>query len=235
MSREMKPEEIDKFQKKFGYEPTCLPTSVDMLAVYVHKDNPIADKGLTLDQVDAIFSKNRKAGFAKDIQTWGDLGLEGDWAKEPIRLYGRNEASGTYVYFKEHILKNGDYKDTVKAQPGSSAVVQSVGEDRFAIGYSGIGYKTANVKAVPLVNPKTKKLVEARPENRSTYPLARYLYLCLNYKPKSQLQPLAREFIKFVFSKEGQQIVDKDGYLPLEEEEIAESLVKVGLGKTSAK
>ena len=119
-----------------------------MLAVYVHKDNPI--KSLTLQQVDAIFSKTRKGGFEKDIRTWGDLGLTGEWAKKPISLYGRNSASGTYGYFKEHALFKGDFKDTVKEQPGSSAVVQGVASDKYGIGYSGIGYKTADVRAVPL-------------------------------------------------------------------------------------
>src|SRR5208282_6559867 len=123
-------------------------SSIDMLAVYVHKDNPI--KGLTLQQVDAIFSKTRKGGASKDVHTWGDLGLTGEWASKPIALYGRNSASGTYGFFKEHVLKNGDYKDEVKEQPGSSSVVQGIASDKFAIGYSGIGYKTADVKAAPL-------------------------------------------------------------------------------------
>src|SRR4029077_13154693 len=143
MSRPMKQAEIDKFEEKFGYKPTGLATSIDMLAVYVHKDNPI--KSLTLPQLDAIFSKTRKAGYAKDITTWGDLGLEGEWADKPISLYGRNSASGTYGFFKEHVLLNGDFKDSVKEQPGSSSVVQGVASDRYAIGYSGIGYKTADV------------------------------------------------------------------------------------------
>src|SRR5882762_1875469 len=154
MSRPMKQAEIDKFEEKFGYKPVGLPTSIDMLAVYVHKDNPL--KSLTMQQVDAIYSRTRKAGYEKDITTWGDLGLEGEWADKPISLYGRNSASGTYGFFKEHVLLNGDYKDSVKEQPGSSAVVQGVASDKFAMGYSGIGYKTADVRAVPLARSGNK-------------------------------------------------------------------------------
>ena len=144
-----------------------------MLAVYVHKDNPI--KSLTLQQVDAVFSKTRKAGNEKDIRTWGDLGLEGEWADKPISLFGRNAASGTYGYFKEHVLLNGDYKATVKEQPGSSAVVQGVATDKYAIGYSGIGYKTADVRAVPLAKNNKTKPIEAVAANayKGEYPLAR--------------------------------------------------------------
>src|SRR6266545_2307921 len=148
MSREMKGSEIDAFEKKYGYKPTALKTSVDALAVFVNKDNPI--KCLTIAQVDAIFSKSRRSGYKEDIKTWGQLGLTGEWASRPISLYGRNSASGTYGFFKEHTLKNGDYKDSVKEQPGSAAVVQGVTVDRYAVGYSGIGYATAGVRAVPL-------------------------------------------------------------------------------------
>jgi len=215
MSRAMKQAEIDKFEEKFGYKPTGLATSIDMLAVYVNKDNPI--KNLTMQQLDAIFSKTRKAGNPKDIVTWGDLGLEGEWADKPISIYGRNSASGTYGYFKEHALLNGDYKDSVKEQPGSSSVVQGVASDRYAIGYSGIGYKTADVRAVPLAKNAKSEAIEASPENayKGQYPMARFLYVYVNFKPNGQLDPLRREFVKYIFSKEGQQDVIKDGYFPI--------------------
>jgi len=229
MSRPMKQAEIDEFEDKFGYKPVALPTSIDMLAVYVHKDNPI--KGLTLQQVDAIFSKKRKAGYRNNIRTWGDLGLKGKWAKKPISLYGRNAASGTYGFFKEHVLLNGDYKDSVKEQPGSSAVVQGVASDKYAIGYSGIGYKTADVRAVPLAKNAKSKMIGAVPENAYTgqYPLARFLYLYVNYKPKGKLDPLRREFVKYVFSKNGQQDVIKDGYFPVTSKVSAKARKSVGL------
>lgn len=233
MSRPMKDAEINKFQAKFGYKPTALPTSIDMLAVYVHKDNPI--KSLTLQQVDAIFSSSRKAGGAKEIRTWGDLGLKGEWANKPISLYGRNSASGTYGFFKEHALQNGDYKDSVKEQPGSSSVVQGVASDKYAMGYSGIGYKTADVQAVPLAKGTKAKAIAAIPENAYTgeYPLARFLYIYVNYKPQSELDPLRREFIKYIFSKQGQQDVVKDGYFPVTSRIAVKALSSVGIAEAS--
>lgn len=228
MSRAMKSTEVDKFEKAFGYKPTQLPTSIDMLAVYVHKDNPIAELGLSLEQVDAIFSKNRKGGAPKDIRTWGDLGLTGEWAKAPISVFGRNSASGTYGYFKKQALFGGDFKDSVKEQPGSSSVVQGVATDKFAIGYSGIGYLTADVRAVPLSKGEGEK-VPAAAARAKEYPLSRFLYVSVNYKPNSQLDPLRREFLRYVFSREGQLVVVKDGYLPLTFEVCKRSLQQVGL------
>jgi phosphate transport system substrate-binding protein len=227
MSRELKKAEIDAFKAKYGYPPVALKTAVDMLAAYVNKDNPIAQKGLTFQQLDAVFSKNRKAGGARDLATWGDLGLEGEWKDKPIQLFGRNAASGTYAFFKEHVLKGGDYKDAVKEQPGSSAVVQAVAKDRYAIGYSGIGYKTADVAVVPLES--RGKMVEPTEHNLKDYPLARYLYLTVNYSPGSQLDPLRAEFLRYVFSKEGQMVVIKDGFVPLKAMQAKAELKRVGL------
>lgn len=229
MSREMKGEEIDEFEKKYGYKPTGLPTSIDMLAVYAHKDNPV--EGMSLQQVDAVFSKNRKGGYPENITRWGQLGLTGEWANRPISLYGRNSASGTYGYYKEHALFGGDYKDQVKEQPGSSSVVQGVASDKYAIGYSGIGYKTADVIAVPLAAQQGQPFVKAIPANAYTgeYPLARFLYVYVNHKPGSQIDPLRREFIKYIFSKQGQSDVIKDGYYPLPAPLAREALQSVGI------
>jgi phosphate transport system substrate-binding protein len=230
MSREMKAKEVDEFEAKYGYKPTPLATSIDMLAVYVHKDNPIAQKGLTLQQVDAIFSKSRKGGSNSDIRTWGDLGLTGEWANKPISLYGRNSASGTYGYFKDVALFGGDYKDSVKEQPGSSSVVQSVASDKFGIGYSGIGYMTADVRAVPLAGA-SGPAVAATPDNAYSgeYPLSRFLFMYVNHRPGSQLDPLRREFIKYVFSQQGQSDVVKDGYFPVTKFVADEQLKAVGI------
>ncbi len=224
----MKSAEVDAFEERFGYKPTPLRTGIDMLAVFVHKDNPLAETGLSLEQLDGIFSQTFKSGHA-NITTWGDLGLTGEWANKPISIYGRNSASGTYGYFKKHALFKGDFKDTVKEQPGSSAVVQGVASDLYAIGYSGIGYKTADVAVVPLAKNAGSKPVEATPANVATYPLARFLYLYVNYKPGSRLDPLRAEFIKYVFSKAGQEAVIKDGYLPVSSKIAREDLAEVKL------
>ena len=227
MSRQMKSTEIDEFEKKFGYKPTELRTSFDALAVYVHKDNPL--QSLTLAQADAIFSKTRKRGGVKDAATWGDLGLTGDWAARPISIYGRNSASGTYGFFKEHVLKNGDFKDTVKEQPGSASVVQGVTNDRFGIGYSGIGYRTSGVRVVPLTETDGGPTSEGSYEDvvSKKYPLARFLYLYVNKAPGKPLDPLIKEFLELVYSREGQEVVVKDGYLPLTAAIVTEELRKL--------
>jgi phosphate transport system substrate-binding protein len=232
MSREMKDKEVDAFVQRFGYPPTALPASVDMLAVYVHRDNPL--KGLTMPQIDAIFSATRKGGAPAEIRTWGELGLTGEWADKPISIYGRNAASGTYGYFKEHALFGGDFKSSVKELPGSSSVVQGVASDRYAIGYSGIGYRTADVRAVPLASAGGEPFVEPEAAHAYSgdYPLARFLYLYLNAKPNTQLDPLRREFVRYVLSKQGQQDVVKDGYYPLTATIVQQSLAAVGLGGT---
>jgi phosphate transport system substrate-binding protein len=227
MSRPMKGTEIDQFEKKYGYKPTPIRTSVDALAVFVNKDNPI--KCMTMAQVDAVFSKSRRYGYKDDVKTWGQLGLTGEWASRPVSLYGRNSASGTYGFFKEHALKNGDYKDEVKEQPGSASVVQGVTVDRFAIGYSGIGYATAGVKAVPLAEKEGAKCVEATADNSyaGVYPLARFLYVYINKAPGKAPDPLTREFVKLMVSKQGQEVVVKDGYFPIPASIAKEELNKV--------
>jgi phosphate transport system substrate-binding protein len=227
MSRRMKDTEIDAFEKKFGHRPTEIRVALDALAVYVNKDNPL--ESLTLPQVDAIFSKSRKGGHPKDIATWGELGLTGSWASRPISLYGRNSASGTYGYFKEHALYKGDYKDTVKEQPGSASVVQGVTEDLYGIGYSGIGYRTSGVRPLQLAAEEGAPSHEADYENveNGRYPLARFLYLYVNKAPGRPLDPLVREFLRFVLSKEGQGIVVKDGYLPVVSRIVGEESAKI--------
>ncbi|MBN1396103.1 MAG: phosphate ABC transporter substrate-binding protein [Pirellulales bacterium] len=223
MSRKMKPEELDAFEKSHGYRPTRFSVALDCLAVYVHKDNPI--EGLTFEQLDGIFSKTRKRG-CENIVTWGDLGLTGNWASLPIDVYGRNPASGTYAYFKEHVLKKGDYKDTVNVCPGSAAVVNSVATNRAGVGYSGIGYRTSEVRAIPLAKDAKSPPTEPTFENalKGTYPLGRSLYVYIAKKPGEPAPKLVEEFIKFILSREGQQIVIKDGYGPLPAKAVEKQL-----------
>jgi len=227
MSRPMKGTEIDQFEKKHGHKPTPIRTSVDALAVFVNKDNPI--KCLTVAQIDAIFSKSRRQGYKEAVKTWGQLGLTGEWASKPISLYGRNSASGTYGFFKEHMLKNGDYKDEVKEQPGSASVVQGATVDRYAVGYSGIGYATAGVRAVPIAEKQGGKCVEAVADHAYSgeYPLARFLYVYINKAPGKPVDPVTREFVKLIVSKEGQEVVVKDGYYPIPASVAKEELAKV--------
>ena len=215
MSRKMKSKEIESFEKRYGYKPTAIPVAIDALAVFIHKDNPI--KGMTIPEVDAIFSSTRKCKHDKNISKWGDLGMTGNWENQDIQIYGRNSVSGTYGYFKKKGLCKGDFKNTVNEQPGSASVVQSVSASINGIGYSGIGYKTSGVKAVPLTKKAGKPFIEATPDNAVSgdYPLSRFLYVYVNKHPNKPLAPLDREFIKMVLSKTGQEVVIKDGYIPL--------------------
>ncbi|MDH4185193.1 MAG: phosphate ABC transporter substrate-binding protein [Nitrospinota bacterium] len=228
MSREMKSDEEAGFERKFGYKPSRARVAVDALAVFVNKDNPI--KCLSLSQVDAIFSKTRKGGAPKEISSWGELGLTGEWATKRMSVYGRNSASGTYGYFKEHALFKGDFKDSVKEQPGSSAVAQAVAADKGAIGYSGVGYKTADVRIVPLDNG-AGECVEGNAENayNGEYPLARFLFIYVNKKPGEKLDPLRGEFIRYIFSRQGQTSVLKDGYFPISQAVADQDMKALGI------
>lgn len=230
MSRAMKSKEMDAFEKKFGYKPGRIRVAVDALAVFTNKDNPL--KCLSLPQVDAIFSKTRKGGMKSDVATWGDVGLKSMWASKPISVYGRNSASGTYGYFKKVALYKGDYKDSVKEQPGSSAVVQGVASDKFAIGYSGIGYKTADVIALPVSKKTGGKCYgpEAKNAYSGNYPIARFLYIYVNKNPNQALDPLRAQFVKYIFSKEGQQAVIKAGFFPVNSAIAKQDLGGLGLG-----
>ncbi len=213
MSRAMKATESDAFEKKYGYKPSPIAVALDGLGVYVNKDNPI--QSLNIAQVDAIFSGTFACG-GKSITNWSQLGLSGEW-DHPISLYGRNSASGTYGFFKDNALCKGDYRSSVKEQPGSATVVEGVSNDRFAIGYSGMGYKTAGVRLVPLSGIGSTRVYEPNADNvyAGTYPLARYLYIYVNRKPGQPMDPLVKQFLLYVLSEEGQQAVVKDGFVPL--------------------
>lgn len=227
MSREMKDNEIAAFEKKHGYKPTAIKVAIDALGVYVHKDNPI--NGFTIAQIDAIFSATRKCGYEKSVQNWGDLGLNGDWQNLDLQLYGRNSVSGTYGFFKEKALCKGDFKTNVNEQPGSASVVQSVGISKNGIGYSGIGYKTAGVKVIPIATKAGQPFIEATPEQaiHGKYPLSRFLYVYVNKHPNKPIPPLEQAFLKMVLSKNGQQTVVKDGYIPLPAKVAEQELKKL--------
>lgn len=229
MSRQMKSEELEAFESKHGYKPTAIPVAVDALAVFVHKDNPI--KGLSVPQVDAIFSATRACGYDHDLRTWGDVGITGELKNQAIQLFGRNSVSGTYGYFKEAALCKGDFKNTVNEQPGSASVVQGITKSINAIGYSGEGYRTSGVRMVPLAKKEGAPYVDVTPANALSgkYPLSRFLFIYVNKHPNEPLPPLEAEFLKMVLSKTGQQVVVKDGYIPLPGRVVKKSLAKLGV------
>ena len=227
MSRAMKDKEIESFETRYGYKPTAIRVAIDALAVYVHKDNPL--ESLSIPQVDAVFSVTRRCGADETVTRWGDLGMTGQWQDRPIQLYGRNSVSGTYGYFKQVALCKGDFKNTVKEQPGSASVVQSIASSLNGIGYSGIGYITSDVKALALSEAEGDEAIAANVENVASgdYALSRYLYVYVNKKPGEPLPPLEREFIKLVLSKQGQEIVNKDGYIPVSARIASRELKKI--------
>ncbi len=225
MSREMKATEIIAFEERYGYKPTRIIIAIDSLALFTHKDNPV--EGLTLDQLDGLFSSTFHRNGAS-INTWGELGLGSDYARRRVSLFGRNSASGTYGFFKEFVLMEGDFRETVKEQPGTSAVVQGVAVDRYGLGYGGIGYRTSGVKSLAIA-AEDGEFVKPTYENclSGEYPLARFLYLYVNKPPNAPMDPLTLEFVRFIFSREGQEIVLKDGYYPVPAEAAGEFLAAV--------
>ncbi len=208
MSREMKGSEIDAFEARHGYKPTAIPTAIDALAVFVNLDNPI--ESISLEEIDAVFSSTFRRG-GTPISEWGQLGLGGALEKRAISLYGRNSASGTYGFFKKVALSGGDFSAQVKEQPGSSSVVQGIASDVAGVGYSGIAYRTSGVKAIRIED------VEPTAENciNGGYPLARPLLVYVNRNPREPMDTLTYEFARFILSRQGQEIVAKDGYYPL--------------------
>lgn len=227
MSRPMRLGELQAFEKKHGYRPSRIPVAIDALAVFVNKDNPLTQ--LDLSQLDGIFSVTRRCGQVKRIKTWGQLGLKGQWQDKRIQLFGRNSVSGTYGYFKQKALCEGDFLKYVNEQPGSSSVVQSVGASLNSIGYSAIGYKTSGVKALALKQGSTYVAASVKNAVSGDYPLSRYLYLYLNKHPNRALKPAEGEFIRMLLSRRGQQIVELEGYISLPPAVAGQYLKQLGL------
>ncbi len=229
MSRVMRDSEIAAFEEAHGYPPTMVRVAIDTIAVFVNRDNPI--KGLTIPQVDAIFSATRRCGDGEDITRWGQLGLEGAWANRDITLYSRNAVSGTYGFFRQHALCDGDFKDGMNEQPGSASVVQGVTESLNGIGYSGIGYRTSGVRAIALARDQNSPMAEPTAEQAASgdYPLARFLMLAVNKHPNEELRPSEREFLKMVLSRQGQEVTVRDGFIPLPEAVARQEREKLGI------
>ena len=228
MSRPMRNREVEAFEREHGYKPTELRVAIDAIGIFVHRDNPI--KGLNFAQLDSIFSATLRCGATESIKTWADLGLEYKWAKRSMQLFGRNSVSGTYGYFKKNALCGGDFKSDVNEQPGSASVVQSVGSAINTIGYSGAGYRVSGVKLLPIAQTGDEYIYPSQENILSgEYPLSRYLYVYVNKHPLKPLSPIEREFIRFIYSRQGQTLVAKDGYIPISNDIARRELAKVGI------
>ncbi|CNH14018.1 PstS family phosphate ABC transporter substrate-binding protein [Yersinia pekkanenii] len=227
MSRPMKAGEITAFIQRYGYPPLAIPVAVDALVVFVNQDNPL--NKLTLLQLDAIFSQNRRCGEPHPIQRFGELGLGGDWAARSLQRYSRNSASGTYGYFKHRVLCDGDFISNVNELPGSASVAQAVAGSLNGIGYASIGFRNSGVKPLSLAAPG-QDFVMPTAENvkDGRYPLSRYLYIYINKAPGQPLEPLTAAFLERILSPEGQQQVTHDGYLPLPPEMLIHTRKTLG-------
>jgi phosphate transport system substrate-binding protein len=230
-SRKLTASEIAAFVSRHGYEPTELPIATDAVAIYVHKDSPL--KELTLDQVDALFSASQKRGHKASLATWGDVGLNHGAGLSPIRLIGRDRRSGTREFFREHVLLGGEFKELVQEVPGSASVIYEVARDRYAIGYSGIGYQTPLVRTLALADREGAPFVAPNIETASngSYPLTRPLYLYVNKMPDEPMNPVMLEFLKFINSREGQEAVVSAGVYPLQARRASRNLALLGVGK----
>lgn len=225
MSRELKNSEIAYFSRRYGYEPLALKVGIDAIALFVDVNNPI--QSVSLEQVDAMFSVTRFCGGARAITHWRQLDSSST-IRQPIDLYGRNSVSGTYGLFKKVALCNGDFKPTVNEQPGSASVVQSVAYSNHALGYAAFGYKTAGVRSLP-ISANGKPPVDVTINNIASgeYPLSRFLYLVVNKEPGKPLPQLEREFIRFIMSKQGQSLVQQDGYIAIPDSVIERQLEQI--------
>ncbi len=228
VSRELKPDDIRDFRAKFGYDPLSVPVSggsyrhfgaLDAIGFFVHKDNPI--EKLTFDQIDALYSSTRHRG-GTPIRKWGDLGLAGEWADKPIKVYGIKPWNGFEEFVRQKVLskgtKRGEWRDDIAFEKVVFPMAKRVADDRYGIGYSGLAYIDQGVRMLPLVVNAADAPQAPIYENvaLATYPLSRLTYFNVNKPLGKPLNPTLAEFLRFVLSREGQQIIlDHAIYIPL--------------------
>lgn len=230
LTRSIHPQEVAAFEQKFGHPPTVLTPTYEPIAVYAHESNPI--EGLTIQQLDAIFSTTRLRGAAAAATTWGDLGLRGEWASRPIVLQGRSSDTGSVVFFREAVLAGGAYRRDIVDHPSNVDLVKGVAGDPGAIGFAGRTYMLPGVKTIPLSAGDGAPCVDVHSveATQGQYPLIRPLQLVVNQAPGADLPPLQREFLKYVFSRLGQEDVLRAGFQPISGRPAEIALDAVGLG-----
>ena len=215
LSREVLAEEIKEFTDKKGYAPHLLVSSLERVAIYVHKDNPI--QGLTLSQLDAIFSSSLKRGARAQARTWGDVGISGPMAAQPLACFTRSATTGSQVFFQEVVLLGGEFHKGVIPQEDNLEMVKNIAKTPNALGFAGATYELPGVKAVPIAAQEGGEFfaIDCVPSPKGSYPLVRPMQLVVNLPPKAKLNPLEAEFIKYVFSRMGQEDVVKAGFTPV--------------------
>ncbi|WP_260435911.1 PstS family phosphate ABC transporter substrate-binding protein [Burkholderia sp. Bp9143] len=228
VSRELKPDDVTDFKAKFGYNPLSVPISggsyrhfgfLDAIGFFVNKDNPI--EKLSYAQIDALYSRTHLRG-GKPIQTWGDLGLTGEWADKPVHVYAIKPWNGFEEFVRQRVLsadgKRGEWRDDIHYDKLVFPLAKDVADDRYGIGFSGIAYIDAPVKMLPLGESDSGPFTAPTYENvaLATYPLSRLIYFNTNKAPGKPLNPAIAEFLRYVLSKQGQQaVLDHAMYVPL--------------------
>jgi phosphate transport system substrate-binding protein len=220
MSRPMDASERLAFENRRGHGPTAVRVALDGVALVVHGDNPV--EGLTLPEVDAIFSVTRYCGRSRPVERWRELGVAGELGDRRPRAFGRTASSGTRGYFRERALCGGDYAPTVNERPGNGSVLQAVAASTSAIGYSSLAFRSARVRQVPVATERGRPYVLPLPESvaRGEYPLSRTLYVYFDKPPGGLPAAVVREFLLFALSREGQRIVERTGLVPLPSEVV---------------
>jgi phosphate transport system substrate-binding protein len=220
MSRPLTPAEIAPFQKKYGYAPTEIKVAADALAIYVDKRNPLPS--LTLQQLDGIFSRTQLRG-GKPIETWGDAGLGGEWATRPIMLFGYGPGDGVHQTFRQLVLEGGEFRPSLRYEPAGSSIVQGVAADPEAIGCASVFFASRRVRAVPVAGSDGEFYAPTAENVRSQkYPLTRFLTICVNKAPGRPLPAATAEFLRFLISAEGQQLIVAGGHVRLDASTAAE-------------
>lgn len=225
MSRPMSLSEERAFVRRFGYGPTAVAVARDEIAVFVHRDNALAQ--IAVPRLDAVFSATRRCGYRRPIRDWRRLDgaaddlIEAPARPRPISLYGRSASSGTYSFFRRQVLCRGDFAPELNRLVGSSAVVRAVARDPLGVGYASAGYLNANVKRLRLLAA----------DGVSEVALSRSLYVYINRRPQAPLGSGLAAFLDLVLSAEGQRAVRRSGYLPLSAARVARLRQSLGLSR----
>jgi len=226
LSRKLTQEEKSEFISRFGYRPLEIPIARNMLVFYVNYKNPI--KGLTLEQIQALFSAPPNGDLSSQLRKWGELGVNGEWNVAPITLYvpHKQHALSAHQFIREYVLRNGPFRNDVSSLNGSASVVLAVSNDLHGIGVADFGFQIPHVRVLPVA--KKAKLPFVNPTTRTimnnTYPLTHFIYLYVNKSPTDNLPEDISEFLIFIHSREGQEVVLNHGRFPLNTSEVQRNL-----------
>ncbi len=221
MGRRITDGEEESLRTRFGHAPESFTVAADGIAVIVKTDNPIRG-GLSLRQLDGIFSADTRRG-GPVIETWGDLGLTGNWTDTPVVPMGPGPAAGESALFQSIVLKGSHFRSDVRQQRTSSSVVQGVGIEPGAIGFASSLFTTKGrrTRALPLSSGNAFVAMTRETCLDGSYPLCRFTYIYVNSKPGATLNPLTAEFLKFINSTQGQRTAEQAGYYRLSPDLVA--------------